>query len=76
MIMQDNVVAIIQARMTSTRLPGKILLPLSGAPLLQRMLERVSRITGLDAIWLAIPAGRTTTLSSISCRPALSYLEV
>ena len=56
--MQDNVVAIIQARMTSTRLPGKILLPLSGAPLLQRMLERVSRITGLDAIWLAIPAGK------------------
>ena len=56
--MQDNVVAIIQARMTSKRLPGKVLLPLFGAPLLHRMLERVSRINGLDAIWLAIPEGQ------------------
>jgi spore coat polysaccharide biosynthesis protein SpsF len=33
---------IIQARTTSSRLPGKVLLPLAGAPLLQRMIERVS----------------------------------
>jgi spore coat polysaccharide biosynthesis protein SpsF len=52
-----KIVAVIQARMTSTRLPGKVLLPLAGAPLLQRMVERVARITGLDAIWLAIPEG-------------------
>ena len=55
--MSNNIVAIIQARMTSSRLPGKILLPLSGAPLLQRMLERVARINNLDAVWLAIPEG-------------------
>ena len=55
--MSDTVVAIIQARMTSSRLPGKILLPLAGAPLLQRMLERVARIKKLDAICLAIPKG-------------------
>src|SRR5690242_13905088 len=32
---------VIQARTGSRRLPGKVLLPLAGAPLLQRMIERV-----------------------------------
>jgi spore coat polysaccharide biosynthesis protein SpsF len=32
---------VIQARVGSSRLPGKVLLPLAGAPLLERMVERV-----------------------------------
>jgi spore coat polysaccharide biosynthesis protein SpsF len=32
---------VIQARTGSTRMPGKVLLPLAGRPLLQRMIERV-----------------------------------
>jgi spore coat polysaccharide biosynthesis protein SpsF len=35
---------VIQARLGSSRLPGKILLDLAGAPLLVRMVERVARI--------------------------------
>lgn len=50
-------VAIVQARMTSTRLPGKLLLDLAGAPVLQRMLERVRRIAGLDAVCVCVPEG-------------------
>lgn len=50
-------VAVIQARMTSTRLPGKILLPLAGKPILTRVIERTRAIAGIDTIVVAIPDG-------------------
>lgn len=39
--MSQNVVTVIQARTGSSRLPGKVLMPLVAAPLLVRMVERV-----------------------------------
>ncbi len=39
-----------QARMRSQRLPGKVLRPLAGKPLLQYVLERVQRAERLDAV--------------------------
>jgi spore coat polysaccharide biosynthesis protein SpsF len=57
----DHVVAVVQARFTSTRLPGKILLPLGGVPLLGRVLERVEAIDGVDAVVVAVPEGDTQT---------------
>ena len=50
-----RVVLIIQARMGSTRLPGKSMMDLAGAPLVGRILERVKRCAMLDDIVLAIP---------------------
>lgn len=41
--MIPRVVAIIQGRMTSTRLPGKILADIAGQPMLQRVFIRTSR---------------------------------
>ena len=40
---QEDTPIVIQARMGSRRLPGKVLMPLAGAPLLQRLVERVDR---------------------------------
>ena len=37
----SRILVVIQARMGSSRLPGKVLLPLAQKPLLERMLERV-----------------------------------
>jgi len=43
----------IQARMRSTRLPGKVLLPLLGRPMLERMIERLRRVRRADVIVVA-----------------------
>lgn len=48
-----NIVAIIQARMTSTRLPGKVLLEVQGKPLLEYQIERVLRSKLLNDIVIA-----------------------
>lgn len=48
-----NVIMIVQSRMGSTRLPGKSMMDLSGAPLISRLLERVKRCQQIDQIVLA-----------------------
>ena len=47
------ILAILQARTTSTRLPGKVLLPLAGAPSLQRQIERIRRAERIDRLVVA-----------------------
>jgi spore coat polysaccharide biosynthesis protein SpsF len=46
-------VCTIEARMTSTRLPGKVLLEAAGKPLLEHMVERLRRARSLDAVVIA-----------------------
>lgn len=51
-----RVVAIIQARMGSSRLPGKVLLPLpTGRTVLEEVIGRVRQVRGLDHIVVAVP---------------------
>jgi spore coat polysaccharide biosynthesis protein SpsF len=52
-------VLIVQARMTSTRLPGKVLMDLAGAPMLQRQIERLRRCDSVDEIVLATTTNDT-----------------
>ena len=52
-------IAIIQARMNSSRLPGKVLLDIAGQPMLARVIERARRAKTVDEVMVA-----TTTDSS------------
>ncbi|MEO8390200.1 glycosyltransferase family protein [Polaromonas sp.] len=61
-------VAIVQARMTSTRLPGKVLMPIMGRPMLSYQLERMRHATRLDRIVVA------TTVNA-SDDPIASFCE-
>lgn len=51
--MNRKVVAIIQARMGSTRLPGKVLMKLAGKPIVQQVYERVVAIRGVEKVIIA-----------------------
>ena len=50
-------VAVVQARMTSSRLPGKVMLPLAGLPVIDRVVNRVRRCRQVDEVWVAVPTG-------------------
>lgn len=52
-------VAIIQARMTSTRLPGKILMDLAGQPMLAQQLSRLRQCHMLDELVVATTTNAT-----------------
>ena len=47
------IVAIIQARMGSTRLPGKVLMDLNGIPMLQYQVDRVVKSKIIDQVVVA-----------------------
>jgi spore coat polysaccharide biosynthesis protein SpsF len=51
--MTMSVGVVVQARMTSRRLPGKVLAPLAGRPALVWLLERLERVEGLDGVVVA-----------------------
>lgn len=48
-----NVLAILQARVSSSRLPSKVLAPILGQPMLARQIERVSRAETIDRLIVA-----------------------
>ena len=53
------ILAILQARMSSTRLPGKVLRPLCGGPLILRQIERTRRSRLIDRLVVATSDDRT-----------------
>lgn len=63
-----SVGAIIQARMTSKRFPGKVLHQVAGKPLLQYVLERLSPCTSLDAVVVATSVDQSDDPVEFFCR--------
>lgn len=68
----DNVVIIIQARLGSSRLPGKILRDLNGYPVLQHVLERCAAILGRSCV---VCAG-VDLLSEVSVKSLVESLGI
>lgn len=54
--------AIIQARMSSTRLPGKVLMPLAGKPILSRVYDRLRASDQLSEIVVSTSVSTSDTL--------------
>jgi len=61
-------VAIIQARMGSTRLPGKVLRPIAGQPMIDHVVTRARHIPGIDHVGVA-------TSTSDGEAPLIAHLE-
>src|SRR3954454_10556313 len=61
-------VCTIEARMTSSRLPGKVLLEAAGKPLLEHMVERLRRVRALDEIVI-------TTTEEASSEPIVDLAD-
>lgn len=53
MAVKPKVVTIVQARMSSTRLPGKVMREVLGKPLLGYLIERLHRVTRSDKLVIA-----------------------
>jgi glutamate-1-semialdehyde 2,1-aminomutase/spore coat polysaccharide biosynthesis protein SpsF len=61
-------VAIIQARMSSSRLPGKVLAEVGGRPMLARVVERVSRAGEVDLVVVATSTSPADDAVAQFCR--------
>ena len=58
---------IIQARLGSTRLPGKVLEPIGGKPMLAHVVERVSRARSVGKVIVAVPTTEANTRLGAQC---------
>lgn len=52
-----KVIAVLQARTSSSRLPGKVLRPLLGRPMLERQIERIRRARSISRLVVATGEG-------------------
>lgn len=69
-----TVALILQARMSSKRLPGKILKEIEGKSILQHCIDRCERINGVDKYILAIPDDENSEI--ITCNTDLKGFSV
>ena len=71
-----KIVAIITARMTSNRLPGKVMLPVLDRPMLYYLVERLKSVPSIDDIVLATTVNKTDdTLIDFATSEGISYFR-
>ena len=63
-----KIIAVIQARMNSTRLPGKVLMPLANKPVLSHVIERLSYCRMIDKIVVATSVEKSDNLIDDYCK--------
>ena len=66
--MTMNKIAIIQARMSSTRLPGKVMLDIAGKPMLQHVIDRTRQARLVDRLVLATTTDTSDDLLERLCQ--------
>ncbi|OQA34672.1 MAG: 3-deoxy-manno-octulosonate cytidylyltransferase [Betaproteobacteria bacterium ADurb.Bin341] len=62
-----NLVAILQARSSSSRLPGKVLRPILGVPMLLRQIERIQRSRMLHSLVVATSSDASDDALAATC---------
>jgi spore coat polysaccharide biosynthesis protein SpsF len=62
-----NTVCILQARMGSTRLPGKVLLPIHGKSILQHVVDRIRGASSIDEIIVATTTNSEDDATERAC---------
>lgn len=71
-----RVAGLIQARMGSSRLPGKVMLPLAGVPLVMRIHGRLGQVRGLAGIVLATTTDpRNDEMVALARRHAITVVR-
>ncbi len=65
---KQNIIAIIQARMSSSRLPGKVLADIGGKPMLARVVDRTRRTKLVNAVVVATTTDASDDPVETYCR--------
>jgi spore coat polysaccharide biosynthesis protein SpsF (cytidylyltransferase family) len=65
---RDGALAVVQARMSSTRLPGKVLADVDGEPMLALLLTRLIRAHTIDDVVVATSIDRSDDAVAALCR--------
>jgi spore coat polysaccharide biosynthesis protein SpsF len=67
---------VLQARLGSTRLPGKVLMPMAGRTLLGHNIDRLRRVRRADRLVVAIPDDEANDVLAACCeREAVTYFR-
>lgn len=67
-IVKAKVLAVVQARMGSTRLPGKVMKPLAGKTLIEVLISRLRKAKTLDEVLVATTTERRDDVLAAHCK--------